>query len=103
MKGCCSHWFLRRVLRQVVAAHWKEILMDRYIPKHDLYREFSQRKPYRKEETREILSLLARTYQGIVYSNRGLWISKHHLGKAPGHLALDERDPKPLTAWVGGA
>jgi len=81
MAECCDHWILKRLLRHLVFKHHDTILMDRAIPKHQVYRDVSWWNPFRREETRELLGMLARSFPSIKFSNQGLWISSVYLNR----------------------
>lgn len=80
MSEChCMHWFLRKVLRNIVQKHHDTIYMGRLIFKHLLYRDFSQWYHFRREETREVLDMLCKTFKGINLVKHGLRIPSCYL------------------------
>lgn len=76
---CGDCWFLRRVLRILVKEHKHLVLMERYIRKEYLFRRLSWWFRLSKEDSKHVLRLLARNFDGVVYKNAGLHIPKSYL------------------------
>lgn len=82
-----NYWFLRRVMRKLVVKYNNEILMGRYIMKQPLYRVMSWWFRCSREEAQEVLKLIEKAYEGVVFSNRGLYIPRAYLDPRRGVLS----------------
>lgn len=89
-----GHWFLARVLSHLVGEFHDTILMGRYVMKNPLYKCMSWWFRCSRHETKEVLTLLAKAFPGIVFSNRGLRISTAYLDRDDWTVCDKEDHPK---------
>ena len=91
MHGLANDLFLKNVMRRVLTRHKEKIATGRMIQKKRLYSSFSWWYRMSKPEARRALTLLAETYPGVRFSNRGLFVPKEYLSPTGGI----ESTPRP--------
>lgn len=74
-----SDWFLRRVLQRLVRKFHDRVYLERLIPKSRLYSWMGWWFRCTREDTRQVLTVLAKRYSGIQFSNQGLRIPRQYL------------------------
>jgi hypothetical protein len=78
---CGDCWFLTRVIRKLVDQYKHLILMGRQIEKEQLYRSLSWWFRIGKDDARHVLRMMARSFEGVEFTNQGLFIPKSYLPK----------------------
>lgn len=76
-----GEWFLRRVMGKITAKYGRRIWGERLIWKAHLYKDLSCWFRFRREESKAVLDMLARAYDGVRFSNRGLYIPPKYLDR----------------------
>lgn len=97
---CCTHWFLRRILKKFVDRHSNEVLAQRWIPRHVVYKEMSWLHRFSKHESREVFRLMQNLMDGIRFGQRGLCIHRRYLSRE--NLDAPPVRLRKLSSWTGG-
>lgn len=89
---CGDCWFLHRVMSRLVERYRNVVFMERPIRKEPLFRCLSWWFRLGKQESKHVLRLMTRNFDGVVYSHDGLHIPKSYL------LAHQGGDPRGVGA-----